>query len=162
MCYSHLGVKDAGGRINNINQTIVGLDLEDTVVLVGDDTNDLEPGLLGMHVEDEGEGQRLLLTGSDGGIVAHSAQVAKDGIVGGGAGLELSCMEKLAAHEGDGDGRLLIVGDVNDSFGGTAVDELDTKDVRLGEGCDDVSLELDLRRAGSVVTERLWDWQSGA
>jgi len=158
-CYSHLGIKDAGGRIDNVNQTIVGLDLEDTVVLVGDDTNDLEPGLLGMHVKDKGEGQRLLLAGSDGGVVTDSAQVAKDCIVGGGVGLELFCVEELAAHKGDNDGRLLIVGDVDDSLGGTAVDELDTKDVRLGESCDDVSLELDLGRAGSVVIERLWHYQ---
>ena len=49
-----------------------------------------------------------------------------------------------SAHEGDVDGAIFLVLDVDEGLGDLAVYELDAKDVGFGEGGRDVGLELGL------------------
>ena len=61
-----------------------------------------------------------------------------------------------AADEGEGDGLVLVVGDLDDGLGGPAVDQLDAEDVGVGEGPDDVGLELGDSGAAGIFVQRLW------
>lgn len=108
-----------------------------------------------MHVEGEREGKGLLLAGGDGGVVSNGTQVAEYRLEGRGVGSKLLCGEELASHEGNLDRLRFMVGNLDNSLSGTAVDKLDTKDVSLGEGGDDISLQLNVGRAGSAILEGL-------
>lgn len=153
---SHLRVKDAGRRLDDADGLVVDADLVDLVGSVADNTDELQAHVLGLHVEDEGVGQRGLLAGGDGGLVADGGQVADDG---GGRVLfvaEVLGVQQLAAQEGEQDGLGLVVGHVDDGLGRAPVDQLHAEDVvGVGEGGDDLGLQLDLRRAAGIVGEGL-------
>lgn len=137
----HLGVEDAGRRLHNAGQTAVRLDLEDLVLLVGDDGQEVEDDVLRLHVQYEGEGQGAGLAGANVDIVAHGGQVAQDAGGGGRILREGLCRGQHTANEDDVDGALLVVRDFDDGTGGVAIDELDTEG-RVGESRGDVNLEV--------------------
>ena len=148
----HLRVEEAGGRLDDARGAAVGLDLEDLVGGgVGDDGDQLDDDVLGHHVEDELEGQLVLLAGGDGDVVAHGRQVAQDGGGGGGVVGQRRGGLELAADEGDFNWGVLVVGDLDQGLGDAAVDDLDAEDVGVGEGRLDVGLEVGLpgRRRGN-------------
>lgn len=137
-----MGVKDVSGSLDDAGHAVVGGDLEDLAALVGDDGQELESNILRHHVQHEVEGHGVLGTGGDGDVVAHSCQVAQDGGVGRRiCGQRLGSRER-SANEGDVDGAILVVGDLDQGLGWPAVDQLDAEDVRLREGCLDVDLEV--------------------
>lgn len=74
----HLGVEDAGRGFDNAGGTAVSLDLEDLAVLVGDDSEEVNKGILGVHVKDEAVGNRVLLASGDRELVGGRRQVAQD------------------------------------------------------------------------------------
>lgn len=141
----HLRVKLAGRGLDNVGGAAVDLDLEDLAGgRVGDDGEELHEDVLGHHVEDELEGKLVLLAGGDRDIIPDSRQVAEDGGVGGRVlGKRLGGLEH-ATDKGNVNWVLLVVGDLNQRLGDTAVDELDAEDVGIGEGRLNVGLELGL------------------
>lgn len=125
------------------------LDLVDVALGVGDDSDKTEENILRLHVEGKGEGKLLLLAGGDLEVVLDGRQVADDGLVGGLLGGKLLGGGEGATDKGDLDGAIVAVVDLDDSLCGTAVDELDAKDVGLGEAGADIGLELgDIGRRG--------------
>lgn len=137
----HLGVEEASGSLNNGSGSVVGLDLVDVALGVRDDGDKTEENILRLHVEGKGEGELLLLAGGDLEVVLDGRQVADDGLVGGLVGGELLGGGEGAADKGDLDGARVAVVDLDDGLCGTAVDELDAKDVGLGEAGLDIGLE---------------------
>lgn len=145
----HLGVEEAGGGLNNGSGSVVDLDLVDVALGVGDNSNKTEENILRLHVEGKGKGELLLLAGGNLKVVLDGRQVADDGLVGGLLGGELLGSGEGAADKGDLDGAIVAVVDLDDGLCGTTVDELDTKDVGLGEAGADIGLELgDIGRRG--------------
>ena len=141
-----MGVEQAGGRLDDARGTAVSLNLEDLVGGgVGDDGDQLDDDILGHHVEDELEGQLVLVAGRDGDVVPDGRQVAEDVGAGGGVVGQLGRGLEHAADERDLNWRLLVVGDLDQGLGDAAVDDLDAKDVGIGESRLDVGLELGLR-----------------
>jgi hypothetical protein len=155
LCSLHLGVEDASRSLNDADGLVGDLDLEDLTSGVGDNSHHLQTNILGLHVENEGERKRLLLSRRDCGLVTDSAQVTDDagGRVGvGGKGLQRL---KVAAHECNLDGVLLVVRDVHHGLCRAAVDQLHSKDVGIGESGDHVGHKLDSGRAASIIVEGL-------
>jgi hypothetical protein len=153
---SHLGIEEANGSLDNVDKVIVDFDLVDVVGRAGDDTNQLQPDFLGLHVEDEGVRKRRLLAGWDHGLISDGSEVADD--VAGSRSIrsDLGRRSQLTADKGKGNGLGLMVGNVYDSLGGSAVDELHTKDVGFGESTNDISLELGSSRgAARILVQRL-------
>lgn len=128
------------------------LDLKDLTGGVGDDGEELDDDVLGVHVQDKVEGEGLLLAGGDRDVVPDGRQVADDIGASRGALGQLPVRAESTADEGDVNGAILLVLDVNQRLGDLAVDELDAKDVGFGEGSRDISLELSLgRRRGRRI-----------
>lgn len=118
----------------------MSLNLEDLVLAVADDGHEVQNDILGLHVQDKGVGQRAGLASVNVEIVGYGRQVAQNASgrvhvlgqsLGGG---------QHAANEGDVDGPIFVVLDLNDCLGGVAVDELDAK-VRVGEDGANVDLQ---------------------
>lgn len=78
MCDVHLGVKDAGWGLDDASQTAVSLDLEDLTLGVPDDGQKADDNILGLHVQNERERQRLRFAGGNLDVVLDGGQVAKD------------------------------------------------------------------------------------
>ena len=133
------------------------LDLEDLSGGVGNDSNKLDNDILGHHIQDKVVGESLLLASRDlgleasGGQVAHNRGVERRVLGQGTSGLEGT------ANEGDLDGALLLVGDVDKSSGDLAVHKLDTEDVGIREGGLDIGLQLGRRdgNCGRIIAESL-------
>ena len=147
VCDIHLRVKDAGGRLDNAGQTAVSLDLEDLTLGIGKDSEQVDDDILGLHVQDKGERQRLGLSGGDLDIVADGRQVAKDTGAprrifrqGLGSG-------QHSTNEGKLDWSLLEVLHLDNCLCWVAVDKLDTK-ARIGEVCGDIDLQVGGLRTG--------------
>lgn len=113
----------------------------DVALGVGDDSDKTEENILRLHVEGKGEGELLLLAGGDLEVVLDGRQVADDGLVGGLLGGELLGGGEGASDKGDLDGAIVAVVDLDDGLCGTTVDELDAKDVGLGEAGADIGLK---------------------
>lgn len=137
----HLRVKDAGRRLHNAGQTAVRLNLEDLVLLVGDDGQEVEDDVLRLHIQHEGVGQGASLAGANVDIVAHGRQVAQN--TGGGGCIlgERLCRCQHTTDEDHINGALLVVRDFDNGAGRVAIDELDAE-VRVGESRGDVNLQL--------------------
>lgn len=137
----HLRVKDAGRRLHNAGQTAVRLNLEDLVLLVGDDGQEVEDNVLRLHIQHEGVGQSASLAGTNVDIVAHGRQVAQN--TGGGRRIlgERLCRCQHTTNEDHVDGALLVVRDFDHGAGRVTIDELDAE-VRVGESRGDVNLQL--------------------
>jgi hypothetical protein len=98
-----------------------------------------------VHLGREGVGEGLLLAGGDADAVFLGGEVLEDlGLVGLGG--------ERAADDQDLDGLGLLVVDIEDGAGGVAVDELDAKDLCLGEGGGDVDVEV-----GCLLLEGVFD-----
>lgn len=131
----------------------MSLDLEDLAGGVRDNGDQLELDVPRVHVQGEVVRQDLLLAGGDGDLVAHGSQVSEDGSVMRRVGGQFLSVQEHASDNSDLDGAILVVGDLNQRLGGPAVDELDAEDVRLGEGCRDVRLQVRLGRDLRVCLE---------
>lgn len=70
------------------------------------------------------------------------SQVAQDRVVWRNPGWESLQRRKSSANGADGDWLRLVVGDVENSLGDLAVDDLDAKDLGLWEGGDDGDIEV--------------------
>lgn len=154
----HLGVKDAGRRLDDAGEAVVGLNLEDLALGVGEDGEEVDEDILGLHVDHEGEGQGLGLAGGDFDIVADGRQVAEDaGAQGRVLGQRLGGGQH-AADEGQLDGALLVVLHLDDRPRWVAVDELDAQ-ARVREVRGDIDLQVRGRGAGVGVKLRIF-WLS--
>lgn len=91
----------------------------------------VEGQVLGVHVDSETVGGSLLLASRDQEVILGNSQVA-DGLL----------VYEGAADEAEVDGGGLVVGDGQDSVGRVSIDELDTKDFRVGEGYRDGDIQL--------------------
>lgn len=127
VCDVHLGVKDAGGGLDDGSQAVVSLDLEDLTLGVSDDSQKADNNILGLHVQNERERQRLGLASRNLDLVLDSGQVAKDTGPGGRILRQWLCGRQRSADEGKLDWLNLMVRDLDDRLGRVPVDELDTK-----------------------------------
>lgn len=162
VCHLHLRVEDVDRGVDNGGSVAVGDDLEQLAGGVGDNGHEVEAQLTRLQVEDEVVGVAALLAGLQEGVLgaleADSGQVDDD-VRGGGHALgERPGVDEGAAEDGDADGGVLVVGDLDDGLGGAAVDQLKAEDVGLGElGVD---IDLDLGRGlgqgllGSLLAEK--------
>lgn len=121
----------------------MGLELVDLAAgLVGDDGRELDDDVLGHHVENELEGQLLLLAGGDLDAVPDGRQIADNGGPDGGILGEGLGRPQAATDKGDVDGRIFVVRDLDERLGDAAVDDLHTEDVGIRPGRLDDGLEL--------------------
>lgn len=134
----------------------MGLDLLNDALVIGEHGEQLQPHILGLGVEREGEGDGLLLAGLDLQVVLDDGEVAQDGLVLGGAVGQDGGGVQGAADKGELDGGGLAVGDLDEGLGRAAIDELDAEDVGVGEAGGHVGGEVlggvdGRRRAGGVI-----------
>jgi hypothetical protein len=131
-----LWVEEAVSRLNNSDRLVVDRDSVKGVLLVLQYGHERQTQILGMHVGGEGVGHRLLCASWNLDGVLLCGEVADDTRLSG-------LLEgKRSADDGDANGERLIVGDGKTSFGGMAIDELDAKDLRLGEGDGDLDVQI--------------------
>ena len=147
----HLRVEDAGRGLDDAGEAAVDLHLEDLTLGVADDSEELDDDVLGVHVQDKVERERLGLAGGDADVVLDGGQVADDS--GGSRGI---FGQRLGGPEGTSDEcdlnwAILLVLDLDQSSGRPAVDELDAKDVRVREDSLDLGLQFDRRRSGGSL-----------
>lgn len=138
----HLGIQEADGGVNNGGGVVVGLDLENGTLVAHEDGEETDADILGQQILGKGKRNGLCLAGLDTQVVLRGGQVAQNALVGGGiVGQSLGGV-KGASDEGKLDGLLLTVDDLDEGLRGAAVDELDAKDVGIGEGGLDVGLNV--------------------
>lgn len=123
----HLRVEDAVGPLDNSNSLVVGGDSEDSVLGVPQDSDELETEVLRVHLGGEGVGHSLLCTSRDLDRVLLRSKVAQD------LELAIDLLEQRATDNVHANGLRLVVGDGQAGLSGMAVNELDAKDLRLGE-----------------------------
>lgn len=154
-----MGIKEARRRFNDGGSLVVSLDLEDVALGVGDDGYELKENVLGLHVEGKGVGERLGLSRVHLEVVLHRRQVAEDALVGRRIKRQLLGRRQQAANEGDLDGTIVAVGNLNEGLGRAAVDELHAEDVGIGEGRRDIGGErsrgVDRRGTGTRLSSVL-------
>lgn len=139
--YIHLRVEDAGGGLDNAGNATVGIDLEDLTLGVGKDSEEVDDDILGLHVQHEGEGQRLSLSGGNLHIVADSGQVAEDTSSCGRILRQWLGSGQRSTNKGKLDRSILKVLHLNDRPRGVAIDELNTE-ARVGEVRGDIDLQV--------------------
>jgi hypothetical protein len=123
---SHLGIEDAGIRLNNADSAIVGSDSEETAFAIGENGRQSQLKVLGVHLGGEAVADRLLGSGGDLDTVASSGQVASNlGLV---LGVAKTTSNKVHSHR-----VRLIVGDGDQCLGRVTVDKLNAKDLRSRE-----------------------------
>lgn len=135
----HLRVEEAHRSLNNRDSAIesrVGVQHAHVVLENG---GQVEGQVLGVYLGSEAVGCSLLLASRDQKVVLAEGQVA----------------DSLGADEGTTNeakvnGGSLMVGDGQDSVGRVAIDELDTEDLRVGEGNRDGDVQL-----GSLLDVRI-------
>lgn len=137
----NLRIKDADGRVNDTSSVVADVDLEDASLGVGDHCEKPQLDILGMHVQRKRVRKANLLAGCDLGSIRHGGEVLQDGSHGRRVGRKLLESGEDTGDELDGDVALLVVGYVDESFGGLAIDELHAKDVGVGEGSFEIGLE---------------------
>lgn len=109
---------------------------------VGNDRHEVKNDILGVHILSELERDLVLATRRNRGLDLDSGQVADNGAPGRSIlGEGLGGLESTADVDNVNWSRL-IVGDLNESLVDAVVDELHTKDIRVGEGGFDIGLEL--------------------
>ena len=138
------------------------LNLENLTSLVGDNSEEVDDGVLGHHVEDEVERDRVLFTCGNRGVVAGRREVPQDSSrLGSVLGKGLRGLEH-SADERHMDWPVLMVGDINQSLGDAAIHKLDTEDVGIGKGGLDIDLKLGRIRRSSWLKGRLFSGLSAA
>ena len=126
-------IENAGGWLNNSDSLVVSLNLVDVTGLAGDHGDQVKTELDWVQVVDKGVWKSGLLAGRNQYIVSGGSEVADHSCAGRGINRQwLECREK-SANEGDGDWIGFAVGEVKNSFGRVAIDELDTENLRVGE-----------------------------
>lgn len=138
---SHLRVEEGGRGLDNgdgLVEDLGGVDVAGGALNHG---GKVESQVLRVHLGCEAEGQGLLLAGGDGDIVAGGSQVAEDNWRVRGTRLAIGSQER-ATDEQEVDGLGLVVCDGEESLGGMAIDELDTKDLAVREDGRDVDGKL--------------------
>lgn len=159
----HLGVEEASGSLNDGGSGVGGLDLVDGTLGVGDDSDELNKDILGVHVDGEGVGKLLLLASLNLEVVGDRGEVADNLLVSRGVLGELLGGGEDTSDESDIDGLAVVVGDLDDGLDGATVDELHAEDVGLGKGGGDIGEERggsDGGGSGSVILER-WSVSEG-
>jgi hypothetical protein len=131
-----LRVEEAGSRLNNSNRLVVDRNGVEAVLLVLQHGYERQTQILGVHVGGEGVRDGLLGASWDLDGVLLRSEVADDTRLSG------LLQRKRSADDGDTDGERLIVGDGQTSFGGMAIDELNAKDLILGEGDGDLDIQI--------------------
>jgi hypothetical protein len=140
-----LRVEPANGSLDNADGLVVNLAGVDLTGGALEHGGEVQAQVLGVHLGREGVGEGLLLAGGDADAVFLGGEVLEDlGLVGLGG--------ERAADDQDLDGLGLLVVDIEDGAGGVAVDELDAKDLCLGEGGGDVDVEV-----GCLLLEGVFD-----
>lgn len=138
-------VEPANGSLDNADGLVVNLAGVDLTGGALEHGGEVQAQVLGVHLGREGVGEGLLLAGGDADAVFLGGEVLEDlGLVGLGG--------ERAADDQDLDGLGLLVVDIEDGAGGVAVDELDAKDLCLGEGGGDVDVEV-----GCLLLEGVFD-----
>jgi len=125
---SHLGIEDAGIRLDNADSAIVGSDGEETTFAVRENGRQGQLEVLGVHLGGEAVADGLLRSGGNLDTVASSGQVASD------LGLVLG-VAKTTAHKVHSDRVWLIVRDRDQCLSRVTVDKLNAKDLGSRERC---------------------------
>ena len=138
-------VEPANGSLDNADGLVVNLAGVDLTGGALEHGGEVQAQVLGVHLGREGVGEGLLLAGGDADAELLGGEVPEDlGLVGLGG--------ERAADDQDLDGLGLLVVDIEDGAGGVPVDELDAKDLCLGEGGGDVDVEV-----GCLLLEGVFD-----
>lgn len=141
----HLRVKDGGRCLDYGDGLVVDLLGENVALAVLEDGTKVEGEVLGVHLGREAVGQRLLLAGGDGQVVAGRAEVAEnDRRVW--STWHTDGRHQRTTDQNQGNWLGLEVGDAENGLGCVAIDELDAKDLAVGERCRDGDGK---RRAGA-------------
>lgn len=112
----------------------------------GHNGDQAETEILWVKISSEAVRQDLLLRSGNLNIVAGAGDVADDGRVGIGSSLQWLQAGKLSSNEGYGDGSLLVVCELEQGLGWAAIDQLDAKDLNLGE--IDENRDIEVRELG--------------
>lgn len=129
-------IEEAGGCFHDRDGLVVHRNGEEAVLVVAQNSYELQTKILGVELGGEAVGNCLLCTGGDLDGVLLGGEVAND------TGLSILLQGQRSANNGDANGRGLVVVDGQASFGGMAVDELDAKDLRLGERDRDLDVQV--------------------
>jgi hypothetical protein len=144
-----LGVEDASLGLHDAHGAIEGLNGEKLALTVRQNGGNVQTNILGVHLGREAVGDGLLRAGRDLNAIASGSQVADDLAV-------LLKVPQAASEEVHGDGACFVVGDGDQRFGRTTIDELDAKDLRGGErslGSDSKVGDLSLRDSLSILVK---------
>jgi hypothetical protein len=136
---SHLRVEEAHRSLNNRDSAVesrVGVEHAHVVLENG---GQVEGQVLGVHLGSEAVGCSLLLAGRNQKVVLAEGQVADS----------LGADERTT-NEAKVNGGSLVVGDGQNGVGRVAIDELDTENLRVGEGNRDGDIQL-----GSLLDIRI-------
>lgn len=134
-------IEKAGGSLDNGGAALVGRDLEDGALGVGEDGEEAQTDILGHHVEHKRVRERLGLARLNLQAVLHDRQVAHDALVGGDVLGEVLGRPQRAIGEEELDGAVFVVGDLDEGRRGAAIDQLEAEDVGVGERGSDVGIE---------------------
>ena len=122
----HLGVEDAGIGLHHAHSAIEGLEGEEVALTVRQDACNVETKILGVHLRGKAVADGVLRLGRNLDAITRSSQVANNLAV-------LAQIPQTGAEDVESDRVGLIIGERNQGLGWVAIDELDTKDLRLGE-----------------------------
>jgi hypothetical protein len=149
----HLRIEEAGGGLDDGGVALISGDLEDVALLVGEDGKKMQANVLRRHVERKRVRNGLCLAGLNLQAVLHGREVAHDALVNGGVLGEVRGGPQSAIGEDDLDGTVLLVGDLDEGGGRSAVDKLDAEDVGVGERGSDIGVQRGrlLAEVGSII-----------
>jgi hypothetical protein len=131
----HLGVKDAGSSLDNADSLVISLNLVDIARLARDDGDQVQPEVLGVEIRGERVWERLLLASWDFDIVAGCSDIADNSCAGVKSRCDWLQRGQRASDESYLDRFCLIVRETQHSLCRVPIDELDAKDLSIGEGC---------------------------
>ena len=126
---SHLGVEDAGVWFDNRHSAVVCLNSVENVLVVADDSRNVQSQILRVHVRRNRVRNTLFRSCGNLHAIANSGQVSDEARSG---WVEVGC-PKTASREIDGDGFGLVVAEGEDGLSGFAVDELHAEDLSRWE-----------------------------
>lgn len=126
---SHLGIENAGIRLNNADGLIERLQGEIFAVAAAHNSSELKPKILRMQFRNEIVGKTFLLTSWYLDIKSRRGKVANDT-----ATLRIEWWRpERSADKLDCDWFWLLIGKGEERLGGLAIDELDAEDLRRRE-----------------------------
>ena len=134
--YIHLRVEEAGRCLNNADSLVVDRNGDEVILAILQHSHELKTTVLRVHFCREAVRNCLVGASRNLDRVALAGEVAKD------LGLSCNFLDQRATDNGDADRSGLIVDHGQTRLRGLAVDELDAKDLRLGEGHGDGDIEV--------------------